>query len=171
MQKKSDKVIRKCQIKMFGQEYYSDALAPFNDKEADVYYDPSDLGFVTIYVAGHFAAIASNKVMMGRDESGWKRILRERTRNEKGMQTELKDYRRGVTNLDAKMMLLEGELLDVSPVNAEMLSKHVPTMTVLTGLEADAKKHQKALEAEKNAEERKKVATSLSLAAVNDRIR
>ena len=169
MQKKSDKIIRRCQIKMFGQEYYSDALATFNDKQADVYYDPSDLGFVTIYAEGHFAAIASNKAMMGRDESGWKRILRERTRNEKDLQTELKDYRKGVTSLDAKMMLLEGELLDVSPVNADMLSKHVPTMTVLTGLEADAKKHQRALEAEKNASEQ--VATSLSLAAVNDRIK
>ena len=74
------------------------------------------------------------------------------------------------------MMLLEGELLDVSPVNAEMLSKRSPTMTVLTGLEAEAKKQQRALEVEKSAsekeEKRKKLGgTSLSLAAVNDRIR
>jgi transposase InsO family protein len=176
MLKKSDKVISRCQIKMFGQEYYSDALSPFNDKHGDVYYDPSDLGFVTIYADGRFAAVASNKAMIGRDENGWKRILRERSRNEKDLQTELKDYRRGVSSLDAKMMLLEGELLDVSPVNAEMLSKRSPTMTVLTGLEAEAKKQQRALEVEKSAsekeEKRKKLGgTSLSLAAVNDRIR
>jgi len=171
MLKKDVKKISRCQVKIFGQEYYSDALAPFNDKPATVYYDPSDLGFVTIYSKGEFAAIASNKSMMGRDENGWKRLLRERTRRESGLQEELKDYRKGVSTLEAKMMLLEGELLNTSPVTAEMLSKHVPTMTVLTGLEEEAKKQQKALEIEKNASERKQAATSLSLAAVNDRIR
>ncbi len=139
MLKAENKVIRRCQFTLFGQEYYSDSLLAFNGKHADIYYDPNDLGFVAIYVEKEFAAVACNKEMIGRDESGWKRILRDRQRNEHGLQTELKDYRRGISNTDAKIMLLEGELLNAAPVSADLLAKTAPSMTVLTGLEKEAK--------------------------------
>jgi len=169
--------IRRCQVTLFGKEYYSAALMAANDRVADVYYDPQDLGFVSIYVDGKFAAVASNKDMIGQDERGWLKILHERKHGEKQMQTELKEYKKGITNIEARMMLLEGELLNMTPVSNDLLQAKRATITFLTGVEQQAKENQRELESEKQAVETQKKAKErsrkqpLTLALVNDRIR
>jgi transposase InsO family protein len=168
--------IRRCQVTLLGKEYYSDALMAVNDRAADVYYDPQDLGFVSIYVEGKFAAVASNKEMIGQDERGWLKILHDRKHSEKQMQTELKEYKKGITNIEARMMLLEGELLNMTPVSNELLRGKAATVTFLTGVEQQAKENQRELESEKQAVETQKKAKErsrhqpLTLAMV-DRIR
>jgi transposase InsO family protein len=148
--------IRRCQVKLFGKEYYSDALRTHNEKLADVYYDPQDIGFISIYVREKFAAVASNKEMIGQDERGWLKILHDRKHAEKQMQTELKEHKRGITNVEARMMLLEGELLNMTPVSKELMSKSTATVTYLTGIEHQAKENQRELESEKQAVELQK---------------
>jgi hypothetical protein len=175
MLKVERKPVRRCQVHLFGEDYYSDSLQEFNGKHADVYYDPADLGFVSLYVGGEFAAIAGNKRIIGQDENGWKKILRDRRRSESEMQTELKEIRRGVTDDEARRLLLEGELLNVQPVTAEMLQQRTQTLTLLTGLEADAKKideerkeQEQLVEIEKRS---KRKHTELKVANIEDRIR
>ena len=175
MMKVQGRRVRRCQVMLLGKEYYSDALLAFNDRVADVYFDPRDLGFISIYVEGQFAAVASNKEMIGQDEHGWLRILRDRKHAEKQMQTELKEHRRGITNIEAKMMLLEGELLDMTPVGKELTMKNSTPVTFLTGVEQQAKNNQQQLDAEKESVEieekaKKRAKQPLTLAMV-DRIR
>ena len=148
MMKSANKVIRKCQVRFLGNEYYSDSLLPYNGKKADIYYDPLDLGFTSIYVGGEFAAVASNKDMIGKDERGWLTILRARKSSEHEMQEELKAHRLGIADHSARVMLLEGELLNTSPVSDELMNKRVPTLTLLTGVEADAKRVDEEMEKE-----------------------
>lgn len=140
MMRVESKPVRRCQLTLFGNEYYSDALMSFNGKRADLYYDPTDLGFVSIYVEGEFAALACNKQMIGQDEKSWQRILADRKRGERVMQDDLKLHRAGITNEMARTLLQEGELSNVVPVARELLTKNVSTLTLLTGLEQDAKK-------------------------------
>ena len=125
----------------------------YNDSLADVYFDPQDLGFISIYVGGKFAAVASNKEMIGQDERGWLRILHDRKHAEKQMQVDLKEYKRGISSLEANMMLLEGELLDMTPVSKGLLQRSAATVTFLTGVEQQAKENQRELESEKQAVE------------------
>jgi transposase InsO family protein len=177
MMKKQGRRIRRCQVTLFGREYYSDSLLAFNEQMADVYFDPRDLGFISIYVGGKFAAVASNKEMIGQDERSWLKILRDRKRAEKGLQVQLKEHRRGLSDTDAKVMLLEGELLNMTPVGKELTMKNSTPVTFLTGVEQQAKENERKIEAEKEAVEietkakkRAKV-MSISSALVNDRIR
>jgi len=161
LMKVEKKPIHKCQIRLFGQDYYSDQLLKFNDRHADVYYDPNDLGFVSLYIDGEFAAIAGNKDMIGKDERGWTKILRDRKHGEREMAIELKEYRQGISDHDARLMLLEGELLNMSPVSVQLLGKTVPTVTQITGLEQEAvrmdeerKEHEQMVEIKKRARKR-----------------
>ena len=156
MMKVQGRRIRRCQVTLFGKEYYSDALMAFNHSLADVYFDPQDLGFISIYVGGKFAAVASNKEMIGRDERGWLRILHDRKHAEKQMQSELKEHKRDITNIEARMMLLEGELLNMTPVSQELLKKDAARVTFLTGVEQQAKENQRELASEKQAVELQK---------------
>lgn len=162
MLKVERKPVRRCQVHLLGEDYYSDQLQEYNGKKADIYYDPTDLGFISIYVGGEFAAVAGNKRMIGRDENGWKKILRERAQGEKKMQKELKEIRRGVSDDEARRLLLEGELLDVNPVSAEMLQQKSQAITLLTGLETEAikvdkerKESEALVELEKKTKKRK----------------
>jgi hypothetical protein len=74
-------------------------------------------------------------------------------------------------------MLLEGQLLNTEPVPLELLQKQSPTVTVLTGLEQDAARHDEAtdgmkqlVEIERNAKKRvKKMAVNYDV--VMDTIR
>ena len=177
MMKAANKVIRKCQVRFLGGEYYSDALLPFNGKRADLYYDPLDLGFGSIYVQGEFAAVASNKDMIGKDERGWLTILRARKSSEHLMQEELKAHRLGISDAEARVMLLEGELLNTSPVSNELMNKKVPTLTLLTGVEGDAKRVDEEMEKESEMIEIQRAAkkrakqSPLSLANIERSIR
>lgn len=175
MMRVSSKPIRRCQIKLFGSEYYSDALQTFNDKRADVYYDPHDLGFVSLYVNGEFAAVACNKEMIGRDENGWKKILASRKRGEHEMQEDLKDFRKGITNDVARMLLQEGELMDATPVSDELLGKRISTFTLMTGLEQDARKvdeemkqQEELVEIERKSKKRSKHSPAITLANIGN---
>lgn len=175
MMKVQGRRIRRCQVTLFGKEYYSDSLLAFNDQLADVYFDPQDLGFISIYVAGAFASVASNKEMIGRDERGWLKILRDRKHAEKEMQTELRDHKKGITDIDARRMLLEGELLNMTPVGKELTKKNSTQVTFLTGVEQQAKENQQKLDDEKQAVEttekaKKRTKQPLTL-AMADRIR
>lgn len=177
MLKADSRKIRRCQVTLMGQEYYSEALMTHNNKTAEVYYDPNDLGFISLYVGGQFAAVASNKEMIGREERGWVKFLHERRRTEKEMQEELKYHKRGISDREARMMLLEGELLNMNKVSSDLLQKKVPTIGVMTGMEEQAKeqeeklkKEQEAVEIEERVRKRRKE-SPLSIAVVNERIR
>jgi transposase InsO family protein len=176
LMKAESRKIRRCQVTLMGAEYYSEQLMQYNDKLADVYYDPNDLGLVSIYVDGTFAAVASNKEMFGQDEHGWQKILRDRKHVTKEMREEVKQLHAGITDRDARMMALEGRLLNMETVPASLLRKNPAAISYITGLESQSKEVAKELEQEKrnhNAREKRKKASSetLSLAAVNDRIK
>lgn len=176
MMKVEGRKIRRSQITLFGQEYYSERLLEFNNQSADVYYDPTDLGFVSIYVDGKFAAVACNKEMIGKDERGWMKILHDRKLSEKKLRGEIASFHGGIGDRDARMMLLAGELFNMSAMPAELMDKNAASVSFITGLEGQAKQLHDALESEKKTaeaqESRKKAAkTPLSLAAVNDRIK
>lgn len=153
LMKTQERRIRRCQVTIFGKEYYSDSLMKFNDRAADVYYDPNDLGFVSIYVGGKFAAVASNKEMIGRDERGYLQILQDRKRSEREMQAQLKEHHKGVTNADARLLLLEGELLNMNMISKELIRKNAPSITHITGIEQQAKEHQEELDSQKQVVE------------------
>jgi transposase InsO family protein len=163
MMKVSNRVIRRSQITLMGNEYYSEALMAFNGKRAEIYYDPMDVGLISIYADGEFAAVACNKEMIGQDEHGWLRILHDRKKNEKSMQENLKIYRKGISDRDAKLMMLEGELLNMQPVSKELLQKQTAHVTLLTGIEKKAieqkehlEKQEQVVEIEKRAKKRAK---------------
>jgi len=149
MMKSENKVIQRCQVRLKNAEYYSDQLMAFNGKHADVYYDPTDLGFVSVYVDGEFAAVACNKEAIGKDERGFQKILADRTRSEKEMREQIKSFRGPLSKEDARMMLLHGELSNTSPVDAALLAKNTASMTILTGFEQRAKESQSHLDQEK----------------------
>jgi transposase InsO family protein len=149
MMRSENKVIQRCQVRLKNAEYYSEQLMAFNGKRADVYYDPQDLGFVSVYVDGEFAAVACNKEAIGKDERGFQRILADRTRSEKDMRDEIKQFRAGVSATDARMMLLHGELSNTAPVDAALLAKETGSMTILTGFEEQAKQTQQELDQHK----------------------
>jgi len=177
MMKVQNRVIRRCQVTILGNEYYSDALMPFNNKKADIYYDPNDIGLISVYCGGEFAAVACNKELLGQNERGWVKILGERKHGEKTMQEQLKKLREPISDSEARRMLLEGQLLNTEPVPLELLQKQSPTVTVLTGLEQDAARHDEAtdgmkqlVEIERNAKKRvKKMAVNYDV--VMDTIR
>lgn len=177
MLKVQGRKIRRCQVALKNAGYYSDALMPYNDKPCDVYYDPNDMGMVSIYVDGKFAAVAVSKEMIGQTERGWERILRDRMHGEKTMMKEIQTYRKGISNADAKKMLLEGELLNASPVSRQLLMTSFPIITMITGIEQQAAENKIELdnatsEIERQKEARKRAKQSpLSLAMVNDRIK
>jgi transposase InsO family protein len=175
MMKAQGRRIRRCQVTLMNTEYYSDQLAQYNDKLADVYYDPNDLGMVSIYVAGEFAAVASNKEMFGRDERGWQKILYDRKHGMKEIREEIKDFHSGITDRDARAMALEGRLLNMQPVSRELLKKQPAAISYLTGLESQSKEVAEELKREKEfaevQEKRKRKPSPLSLTAVNDRIK
>jgi len=161
MMKVSSRTVRRCQVTLLGNDYYSDALMPFNDRKVDIYYDPMDVGFISVYVGGEFAATACNKEMIGQDERGWLRILHDRKRTEKSLQQEVADIRKGISNAHAKQLLLEGELLNMSPVSRELLQTKTASVTVLTGFERQAreqdekrKTQEQLVEIEKRAKKR-----------------
>lgn len=158
MMKVANKPIRKCQVVLFGKEYYSDSLLPFNGKRADVYYDPLELGFISLYVQGQFAAVATNKEMIGQDERGWLRILHDRKHAEKKMQGELKEFRKEISDDDARRMLLEGELLNMTPVSQELLDKNFTRLNLITGIEQQAKEAHEELEEQREVVEIEKAA-------------
>lgn len=148
MMKSENKVIQRCQVRLKNAEYYSDQLMAFNGRRADVYYDPTDLGFVSVYVDGEFAAVACNKELIGKDERGFQRILADRVRGEKEMREQIKHFRNGISKADAKMMLLHGELMNTQPVDAALLQKETPAMIIRTGFEEQAKAAQEQLQQE-----------------------
>jgi len=176
MMKAQGRRIRRCQVTLMHTEYYSEQLAQYNDKLADVYFDPNDLGLVSIYVDGNFAAVASNKEMFGKDERGWQKILRDRKHGMKEMREEIKQIHSGITDRDARMMALEGRLLNMQPVSRELMKKNPASINYLTGLESQSKEVATQLQREKNdvevQEKRRKANRSpLSMVAVNDRIK
>jgi transposase InsO family protein len=175
MMKAEPKRIHRCEFTLFTKQYYSEALmehdTKITGKKADVYYDPLDLGFVAVYVDKKFITVAVNKEMIGKDERGWLRILHDRNSIDRKMKDEVKGFRGGVSRIDAKMLLLEGELRGATPVPAELLSSNVPSVHVLTGLEGKAFEQQKELDEQKTVtefeEHAKKNPARLTLAAVN----
>ena len=96
---------------------------------------------------------------------------------EKTMMKEIQTYRKGISNADAKKMLLEGELLNASPVSRQLLMTSFPIITMITGIEQQAAENKIELdnatsEIERQKEARKRAKQSpLSLAMVNDRIK
>jgi hypothetical protein len=175
--KAKDRRITRCQVKLSGKEYYSEALLKHNGKMANVYFDPNDLGFISIYVDGEFAAVASNKEMVGQGERGWQKILRDRKHGEKEMRQQLSGFRQSISDTEARMMLYEGELLDMTSVPKELFQKRPASVTLMTGLEDTAAEQQHELQLEKNMVDiakrsrKRGTSTGLSIAAVNERIR
>ncbi len=169
MLKASARTVRRGQITLLGVEYYSDKLVEFNDRKVDVYYDPHDLGFVSVYADGALAAIATNKRMIGVEERAWERILRERKRTEKSLTDQLKEIRRPVAPDEARILLHEGEMADVKPISDEALGHRPATIAVLTGIERTSQAEasgRKAKRAQLRAEEssrRRAVDTLLNL--------
>ena len=153
MMRSENKAIDRCQVRVNNIYYYSDQLMAFNKKRADVYFDPQDMGFVSVYVDGEFAAVAVNKEMIGKDERGWQNILADRARSEKTMREEIKTYRNGISKADARMMLLHGELMNTSSVDAALLHKEHQAVILRTGFEEQAKERHDALEEEKQVVE------------------
>jgi transposase InsO family protein len=153
MMKSENKVVQHCQVRLKNAEYYSEQLMAFNGKRADVYYDPTDLGFVSVYVDGEFAAVACNKELIGKDERGWQKILADRTRGEKQMHEQIAGFRNGLSKADARMMLLHGELSNTQPVDAALLAKETPAMMLRTGFEEQAKEQQEKLDRQKEVVE------------------
>lgn len=149
LMKADNKPIRKCQVRLMGHDYYSDQLLKFNGRHADVYYDPQDPAFVSIYVNGELAAVATNKDATSEDRHAWRKHLAERHANEKSMQVQLKDLRGSITDDDAREMLHQGELLNLSPVSEELVGRLVPTITQITGIEQQAKERSEEIEKEK----------------------
>ncbi len=171
MMKVRDKILRRSQFTLFGNEYYSESLVEWNGRKSVIYYNPLDLGFVAVYVDKEFKAVAINKEMIGKDEHGWLKILRDRKRNEREMQQKIKETRGGISRIDAKLLLLEGQFSKATAVPAELLQSGVPNVALLTGLEGQAIEQQKELEDQKAMvefeKEAKKKSTRLTIAAVN----
>ncbi len=175
MMKVKDKKIHRCEIDLFTNRYYSEVLVEYDfkmsGKRAEVYYDPMDLGFVAVYVDEKFITVAVNKEMIGKGERGWLRILNDRKHLDHKMAEDIKVYHRGMSRVDAKLLLLEGELRGASPVPAGLLNSSVPAVRLLTGLEGQAIEQQKELEDQKALVEfekaAKKKSTRLTIAAVN----
>jgi transposase InsO family protein len=162
MMRSENKVVQRCQVRLKNMEYYSEQLMAFNGKRADVYYDPQDLGFVSVYVDGEFAAVACNKEAIGKDERGFQRILADRARSEKEMREQIKQFRNGISTTDARMMLLHGELMNTQPVDAALLAKETGSMTILTGFEERAKETQTQLDQHKEFAEIERNAKSMA---------
>jgi len=176
MMKAAGRKIRRCQVTMMHTEYYSEQLMQYNDKLADVYYDPNDLGLVSIYVDGAFAAVASNKDMFGQSERGWEKILHDRKRTGKELREEVKQIQSGIGDHTARMMALEGRLLNMEAVPGELLKKNPAHVSFITGLENQAAEVAAELQSEKRSvdarKKRDKVSYSpLTLAAVQERIK
>ncbi len=140
--------IERGQVIANGKEYCSEQLVQFNGEFADVYYDPNDPGYVSVYVRGEFAAIAVNKTAAQTDD-GWRKQLVAQSHSEKQMLQELKKFREPYAKDDVKEMILIGRMTNVSPVSEELLQKEIPTMTVYTGIEETAKERHDALENKK----------------------
>lgn len=174
MMKSENKVVQRCQIRLKNAEYYSDQLMAFNGKHADVYYDPTDLGFVSVYVDGEFAAVACNKEAIGKDERGFQKILADRGRTEKEMRKQIKTFHKGLSKADVKTMLLHGELSNTAPVDAALLAKTSAEVTILTGFEERANESQKAIDNKKqvveieNAARKKAKGINLDLSMVSN---
>jgi transposase InsO family protein len=143
------KTIRRCQVEFPFGEYYSDALLKHNGKRADVYYDPNDLGFVSLYVDGEFAAVACNKALIGKSERGNLSIVAERRATEKQLRDQLAAIHGGLTDREAWMQLLEGQLLNTMDVDESLILKQRPTIVLMTGIESDAAQTMDKIEQEK----------------------
>jgi hypothetical protein len=65
------------------------------------------------------------------------------------MHEQIKEFRGPLSKADAKIMLLQGELSNVSPVDAALLMKETGSMTILTGFERRANETQTHLDQEK----------------------
>jgi hypothetical protein len=91
------------------------------------------------------------------------------------LKNRVKEIRGSVSSFDARMMALEGQLLNMNPVSRELLQKNPVSINYLTGLEDQAREVSKELEREKVLVENKKKRDAkpsvLSLATVNDRIK
>ncbi len=166
-------VIKRSQVTVLGNEYYSEEMLRYNGRRADVYWDPQDLGIVSVYVDGKFVSPAANKEMFGQHERGYLKILKDRRRHEREMKEQLQDVRKGISRSDAKYLLLEGKLSTGVAVPEELLSKPTPQVVVMTGVEKEAieqsqrvKKHKEMIELEETAKAFAK-STKLTIAAVN----
>ena len=120
-----------------------------NGKRADVYYDPNDLGFVSLYVDGEFAAVACNKALIGKSERGNLSIVAERRATEKQLRDQLAAIHGGLTDREARMQLLEGQLLNTMDVDESLILKQRPTIVLMTGIESDAAQTMDKIEQEK----------------------
>lgn len=156
--------VENSEITLLKNLYYNKDLITVNGKYADIYYDPNDLGYVSVYVEGKFIAVAMNKQMINQTERGWLKILNERKAIVKQVQTSIKDATRGLSGIDAKYDLLAGQLMNTNAMPMELAEKKFPTVFIKTGLEenakeiAEAKEHQELLaEIERDAKKHKKV--------------
>jgi transposase InsO family protein len=175
MNRVEKKPVRRSQVILLGSEYYSDELLKYNGKRAEIYYDPQDLGVVSIYIDGKFVTTAANKDMFGRDARGWQKIVRDRKHHEKVLKEELNVLRRDITPTDARMLLLESKLSTGVAVPDSLIEarRDVPNVIVMTGVEKEAieqskqvKKHREAVELEETARAFARTA-KLTIANVN----
>ena len=166
-------VIKRSQVTILGKEYYSEELLHHNGKRADVYWDPQDLGIVSVYVDGKFVTTAANKEMFGQSERAYIKILKDRRRHDRELKEELKDVRKGISRADAKYLLLEGKLSTGVAVPEDLLEKPTPQVVVMTGIEKQAIEHSQQVKKHKEMVELEEIAkaiaksTKLTIANVN----
>ncbi len=164
--------IRRGFVRMLGCEYFSMDLDSYNGQSAQLYYDPANIGRVAVYVKGEFVTFAVDKELLGVSERDWLVIVKERARRNREIAEEIRSIRKGMTFEEAKAILFNAEINNVSEVDPAVLQRRTPVVVHLTGIESKAKEfHEKLdeqIKREENEEKRKKKSTPLSLINVNN---
>lgn len=140
LMKATPKAIRRGQFKLFGAEYYHIDLMNVQGRADSVriYYDPRDLGYVSVYVNGVFKCVAINKAMIGVDAREMKKVLVDRAHTEKQLQAEIKRMRGSLTQNEIRANILAGKLQNIVEVSGEMMKLRPTNLIVKTGLEDQA---------------------------------
>lgn len=167
--------IRRGYVTLHGKEYFSFDLQAHNDKFCTIYYDPQEMGYAHVYLEREFITTAVHTDLIGKTERELLEVIKERKRRDKAIHTEIKELHQGISNLQAKGMLWNGMMGNVSFVTPEQLAKTTPAINIMTGIEQQAKEVAEELKAreeiaeqEKEAKKRQKHSPIITLSRVRN---
>ncbi len=157
MMKVEKRIIRRGYVKLLGAEYFSMDLDPYNGEQATLYYDPMNVGRVAVYIGADFITFAVDKKLLGVTERDWMRFVKERERQNRDLADEIRSLREGITSDEARAILFNAEIQNISKVERTMIAAAAPKVLQLTGIEAEARKfHQELAKQMKKEEVEKK---------------
>jgi transposase InsO family protein len=167
--------IRRMEVTVNTIPYFSQELENLNGQKCTAYSDPQNAGYIHIYVENKYVTTAINREHFQRTQREALEFVRLRRKREKELNSEIKTMRGGLTHIQAKANAFMGMISNVALVKPEEIQQAGTSLNVLTTLEAEAeliaKAGANAQRSNEIAQNAKKKGTSLSLAAVNDRIK